>query len=201
MKSQPNADYVSDDIVMTPYDLAEMLVEHFQPDGRILEPCKGTGNFVKAFKGYGEVLWCEIKEGKDFMQFDEQVDWIITNPPWSKIREFLNKAMRHSTNVCFLFTINHLWTRARINDIKQRKFGIKEIVIFNTPSNFPPLGFQVGMVHLQKYYDGDIKFTDLMYPPSQTLLEDFPDVSEEEMNKEIEVEEDEDVERYNTSND
>ena len=35
------------DVVMTPKPLAKMIVEHFNPTGRILEPCKGEGNFLE----------------------------------------------------------------------------------------------------------------------------------------------------------
>ena len=159
MKSQPNRNYKSDDCIMTPEYLAESLVNHFKPSGKILEPCKGTGNFLKFLPK--NTLWCEISEGKNFFDFNDKVDWIITNPPWSQIRKFLQHSLEISKNVCFLFTINHLWTKARIRDIKEAGFGIKEIVIFDTPDNFPPLGFQVGMVHLQAKYSGDIIFSDL----------------------------------------
>jgi hypothetical protein len=159
MKSQPNRNYKSDDEIMTPEYLAEALVNHFKPCGRILEPCKGTGNFLKFLPK--DTLWCEISEGKNFFDFNEEVDWIITNPPWSQVRKFLQHSLNISKNICFLLTINHLWTKARIRDIKEAGFGIKEIVIFDTPDNFPPLGFQVGMIHLQAKYSGDIIFSDL----------------------------------------
>jgi len=156
MKSQANRNYKSDDIVMTPEILAKQLVEHFKPSGKVLEPCKGTGNILKFLPENS--LWCEISEGKDFFDFNDKVDWVFTNPPWSQIRKFLQHSLEISDNICFLFTINHLWTKARIRDITQAKFGIKEILLFNTPSNFPPLGFQVGMIHLQRNYIGDIKY-------------------------------------------
>ena len=161
MKSQANRNYKSNDIIMTPESLARLLIHHFNPKGKILEPCKGTGSFIKAMKGYGQIvsiLWCEINEGRDFFDFNEKVDWVITNPPWSKIRKFLQHSMELSNNVCFLMTINHIWTKARLKDIKSAGFGINEIYLFDTPSNFPQMGFQVGMVHLKKNYKGDIKF-------------------------------------------
>ena len=162
MKYQANRNYKSDDVVMTPEPIAKMLVEHFKPTGKVLEPCKGTGNFLKAIKGYGQnvsALWCEIKEGKDFMDFNENVDWIITNPPWSKIRPFLNKSMEVADNVAFLVTINHLWTKRRIKDIQEHNFGIKEIALFDAPRELNQSGFACGMFHLQKNYKGDIKFS------------------------------------------
>lgn len=162
MKSQPNRNYKSNDIVMTPITLAKQLVNHLKPAGIILEPCKGTGNFIEAFKEHDlETDWCEITKGKNFFNYDKKVNWIITNPPWSQIRTFLNKSMEISDNVCFLMTINHLWTKARLRDIKEKGFGIKEIIIFDTPTNFPQLGFQVGMVYLKKGHLENIKFVDM----------------------------------------
>lgn len=159
MKYQSNRNYKSDDIIMTPLSIAKMLVNHFKPEGKILEPCKGTGNFLKYLpKG---TLWCEIKKGRDFMDFKKKVDWIITNPPWSKIRVFLNHSMEVANDVCLLLTINHLWTKARLRDIKEKGFGIKEIVVFEAPKELNNSGFVCGMVHLQKGYIGSIKFTEL----------------------------------------
>jgi hypothetical protein len=168
MKNQPNRNYKSNDCITTPEYLAKALIEHFKPSGKILEPCKGTGNFLKYLPE--GTLWCEISEGRDFYEFNEKVDWIITNPPWSKIRKFLQHSLKIANNVCFLFTINHLWTKARLRDIKEADFGIKEICLFDTPDNFPPLGFQIGMVHLQRGYSGDIKLTELTETSNSTSL-------------------------------
>lgn len=150
------------DCVQTPIELAKYLVKHFNPTGRILEPCKGEGNFLKAIEGYGQnipTLWCEILESKDFFEFNEKVDWIITNPPYSQMRKFIQKSMEVSDNIVFLTTINHLWLKARLRDIKEAEFGIKEILLLDTPKNFPQSGFQIGCFHLQRNYVGDIKFS------------------------------------------
>src|ERR1019366_6778180 len=91
MRLQPNRNYVSNDDIQTPPALARRLVRHFRPRGRILEPCKGDGNFLKSFPK--SAAWCEIKEGRDFFAWTQKVDWIITNPPWSQMRHFLQQAM------------------------------------------------------------------------------------------------------------
>lgn len=80
------------------------------------------------------------------------------NPPYSIFRKFMNKAMEVSDNIVFLVTINHIWLKARMRDMKEKRFGIKEIVIFDTPKTFPQSGFQVGCVHLQKGWKGNIRF-------------------------------------------
>lgn len=160
MKYQPNRDYKSDDVVMTPTDLAKDLVEHFNPNGKGLEPCRGTGNIWKQLKNAD---WCEISENKDFFEYWEPVDYIFTNPPWSQIRKFLLHSYELADNIYMLFTINHLWTKARLKDMKDNGFGIKEICLFDTPKNFPQSGFQCGMVYLKKGYNGDIKLSSIEF--------------------------------------
>lgn len=166
MKYQPKQDYVSNDKVMTPRPLAKAIVEHFQPRGLILEPCCGDGAFTEALLSFtgsdGEALTTlEIDRGSDFFDYTFPVDWIITNPPWSQIRQFLLHGMQVSRNVVFLMTINHAWTKARLRDVKDLGFGIKEIVLYDTPKEFPASGFQLGVVHYQAGWKGDIKFSTL----------------------------------------
>lgn len=160
MRYQPNRDYVSNDVVQTPVEMAQMLVEHFEPRGKILEPCRGEGNFYRFLGETAE--WCELNEGRDFMEWEDRVDWIITNPPWSKIRPFLAHAMEVADDVVFLLTINHVWTKARIRDVREMGFGIREIVLLDMPKSFPQSGFQLGAVHFRRGWLGHIQMTNLM---------------------------------------
>ncbi len=144
------------DCVQTPVDVAEDIVTHFAPSGSILEPCKGDGNFLKAMP---DAEWCEIKEGKDFLELtDKKYDWIITNPPYSIYRKFLNKSMEIADNIVFLQLINATFYKARLRDLKENNFGIKEIYMMDTPKTFPQFGFQVGCVHYKRGYKGPITF-------------------------------------------
>ena len=147
-----------EDCVQTPVSLAKTISDYFKPTGKILEPCRGEGNFLKALPEGTE--WCELLEGKDFFAYEGKVDWIITNPPYSKMRKFMQKSMQISENIVFLTMINHLWFKARLRDIKESGFGIREIVIFDTPKTFPQSGFQMGVFYLKKGYTGTIVFTD-----------------------------------------
>ena len=158
MKSQPNRDYNSNDLIMTPESLTQRVVEYFHPNGIVLEPCRGTGSFWRYFPPNSP--WCEITEGKDFFDWKKPTDWIITNPPWSQMRRFLQHSLSLSSNIVFLMTINHLWTKARLRDMDAWEFGIKEIIMIDTPDNFPPLGFQIGIVHLEGGHKGPIILTD-----------------------------------------
>ena len=140
---------------MTPIHLAEKIVKHFNPIGKILEPCRGTGNFYKCLP---KADYCELDEGIDFLQVEGYWDWIITNPPYSKYRDFLNKSMQVANNIVFLQLINATFYKARLRDMINNNFGIKEILLIDTPKEFPQFGFQMGCVYYAKNYNGDIKF-------------------------------------------
>jgi hypothetical protein len=85
MRFQPNRNYVSNDDIQTPPELAAAIVDYFKPEGRILEPCAGDGHFLKVLP---DADWCEIKRNRDFMSYDGRVDWIITNPRGAKYAHF-----------------------------------------------------------------------------------------------------------------
>lgn len=144
------------DIVMTPVWLAKDIISHFNPSGIILDPSRGEGAFYNNFNTDTKE-WCELGEGKDFLTYQTQVDWIITNPPWSKMQEFLVQGMKVSKNIVYLTTINHYTTKRRIRDMRENNFAIKEIYCVPTPKKpWPQLGFQLAAVHTQKDYSGNI---------------------------------------------
>lgn len=162
MKSQPNRNYDSNDEVQTPIGLAKRIVEHFQPSGDILEPCKGEGNFYNLLPTNTE--WCEITQGRNFFTWTKKADWIVTNPPWSQIRMFLQHSMTLANDIVFLMTINHVWTKARVRDIYDAGFALKEICLVEMPVEFPQSGFQLGAVHISKGWEGDVKLSNISLP-------------------------------------
>jgi len=159
MKSQPNRNYISNDDVMTPLSLCQDIINYFKPSGIILEPFKGTGNFLKACPS---MIYCEMVEGKPFEEFDGRVDWIITNPPWSKIKTMLIKSCQVSKkHIVFLMTINHVFTKARIRITNDYNFYLKDILYIPTPKEFPQMGFQLGVIHWEKNYKGLVNILNL----------------------------------------
>ncbi len=139
---------------MTPPTLARDLTRTLQPSGAILEPCAGSGNFVRALRPFGQVRSCEIERGTDFLTWTEHVDWIVTNPPWSQYRRFLEHALAVADRVAFVSTLNHLWTRSRRDMVRKAGFGIERIIEFDAPKTWPATGFQLGMVLLTRGYQG-----------------------------------------------
>lgn len=100
--------------------------------------------------------WCEIDEGRDFLTYEplHYYDWVITNPPWSLYRPFMNKAMTLSDNVVFVALINAAFMKRRLHDMRDHGFSIAEIVELPQPSKpWPQTGFQLGAIH---YKRGDV---------------------------------------------
>lgn len=160
MRSQPNRDYVSNDVVMTPMPLACKLVDALDIAGSVLEPCCGGGSFVFALATTTydiQIQTCEITEGRDFFDWTGHVDWIVTNPPWSQFRPFLKHALEVADNVAFLVTVNHWWTKARVKLVRDAGFGYKRLILVDTPPEFPATGFQLGMMHVQKGWNGPLE--------------------------------------------
>ncbi len=141
---------------MTPPRLARALVAILQPSGVILEPCAGTGAFVRALRPHGDVRWCEIDRGRDFFDWTEPVDDIVSNPPWSSFARVLAHALQIARHrVALVATVNHFWTRHRRALVRKAGFGMERIVEFDAPREWgAPTGFQLGMIVLTKGYTG-----------------------------------------------
>lgn len=151
----PGANQPQHDLVYTPDELAREIIFRFssqlQQGQKVLEPCYGKGAFYKAFPDWTTNYWCEIEAGLDFLNFDSKVDWIITNPPWSKFKEFLSHSCDIANDIIFLCTINHFMTKARMRILKEKGFHIYEIHGVKTPGKPWPLsGFQLAAIHLRR---------------------------------------------------
>lgn len=160
MRSQPNRDYKSEDRVMTPQWMADMIVDELDPSGVILEPCAGTGAFLRALKGRGRVRWCEIEKGRDFLSYNKPVDWIITNPPWSRFLDFLTHSLTLAQDIAFLVTVNHWWTKRRVREVVNSGFGYYRLILVSWPKEFRATGFQLGVLHLKRGHSGDMRIDD-----------------------------------------
>uniref|UniRef100_UPI003AA81F31 hypothetical protein n=1 Tax=Thioclava sp. TaxID=1933450 RepID=UPI003AA81F31 len=144
------------DLVMTPPDLAARIIAHFadRMSGHVLDPALGTGALHDQFPDHVERSWCELALGRDFLACSDPVDWIMTNPPWSKLREFTRHAMTISENVVWLAPLTNLTTKARLRDLDQQDYGIAELVLIDTPKGWPQSGFQLVAAHIARGHTG-----------------------------------------------
>ncbi len=161
----------------TPPDLAAAIIKYFHPTGSFLEPCRGEGAFLDAFLNYDKKIssrvtdfeYFEIDEGKDFLSPDTNIknygsfDWIITNYPYSLYRKFLIKSMEMANNIVSLSPINHiLGSKARMRDVKEAGFFIREILQVEKPAEWLSSGFAYAAIYLNKK-PGLCKISELIY--------------------------------------
>ena len=147
------------DVVFTPDWLAKEMCRMFSLKGRILEPCKGEGAFMKYLPP--DTLWCEITEGRNFYDFNEKVDWIITNPPYSDYDRFLDHSFELADNIVLLVPVAKMM---KSMGTLKKIFAYGNIVscyfLSGGQAGFP-FGFPVGIYYIKKGYRGQTTFQEL----------------------------------------
>lgn len=146
------------DVVHTPKKWAADMIEHFKPEGLTLDPCRGKGAFYDQLTG--DKLWCEISEGVDFFKFTQNVDWIISNPPFSTFGPWLDHSLTLASDVVYLIPVNKIFSSiVKLNKIRLWG-GIPHIRYYGSGRDLGfPFGFAVGAVHMKKGYSGPISIS------------------------------------------
>lgn len=140
------------DVVLTPDAVARNVVERFAPTGRVLDPCKGEGAFLRHMPG---AEWCEVREAKDFFLWNEKVDWIVSNPPYSIFSEFLRHSFKVAREIVYLIPINKPFNSDKMMREIWDWGGIKSIYVVGPGASLGfPIGFCIGAVHFSKAYSG-----------------------------------------------
>ena len=152
----PATNCPAQDLVMTPPELAAAVIAHFadRMTGKVLDPARGQGAFYDRFPVHLERDWCQITENRDFLDWQQPVDWVMTNPPWSRLRDFTRHAMRIASNIVWLAPLTNLTTKARLRDLDETGFGIAELVLIDTPKDWPQSGFQLVAAWLRNGHSG-----------------------------------------------
>jgi len=140
------------DVVYTPDWVARDMVGFFKPSGRILEPASGDGAILKYLPGAD---WCEIEKGRDFFACHERYDWIVGNPPYSSVTDWLLHSYEIADNVLFLIPSNTLWnSMTRMRKIAEFGGMIHTRLYGNGTLFGKEFGFPVCAVHIQRDYRG-----------------------------------------------
>lgn len=145
------------DIVFTPNWLAGHICGMFPISGKVLEPCKGEGAFLKYLPLDSD--WCEIADGKNYYDYNKKVDWIVTNPPYSDFNRFLDHSFELSDNIILLVPGAKIFKS--MGTIKKifNYGGIVSIQWLPASKAGFPFGFPCGIVYLKRNYRGDTKLS------------------------------------------
>ena len=146
------------DVVYTPDDIALDIVRHFQPTGKILDPCRGDGAFFRHLPANAE--WCEIEQGRDFFLWTEPVDWLIGNPPYAVFSDWLRHSFTLAHDIVYLIPVNKVFNSYTMMRDIAAWGGVREVYTIAAGSTIRfPVGFAVGAVHLQRGYRGGMMTT------------------------------------------
>lgn len=145
------------DKVYTPSAIAKLIISKFNPTGKVLDPFKGKGAFYDNYPSDIEKDWCEIDEGRDFFEYTDHVDWIITNPPYSIYDEVMEHSMEIADNIVYLVPLSKVVSSlGRIKKIFEFG-GVPYLYIIGASRCGFPFGFPACAIYIQKGYTGDTK--------------------------------------------
>ncbi len=163
------------DAIFTPDWCAKDMIDFFKPTGKILEPCMGDGAFLRYLPE--GTPWCEIDKGRDFFAWNEQVDWIVTNPPYSIFNEFLFHGFSVCENIVYLIALSKFFTAyGLLTEVKKRGW-IKHARIYGTGSKLKfPNGNAYAAVYFKRGWSGDTSWS--WYEHEAHLTKPAPDAWE-----------------------
>ena len=147
------------DVVYTPDWVAADMVSFFQPQGKILEPSKGEGVFLKYLPP--ETEWCEIAEGRDFFKFTNSVDWIMGNPPFKQFDKFLLHSFSVAENVVYLIPADKPFNALPRARMIAENGGIVHMRYYvdGPQMNMPEIHRPMAAFHFRRGYHGAMGFS------------------------------------------
>lgn len=149
------------DKVKTPDNIVKIIMgwigKNIKDNSLVLDSAMGNGAFYSNFDNRYNKDWCEIDKGKDFFQYNNKVDWIITNPPYSIFDAFLDHSFKISDNVVFLCPLSKIVSSmGRIKKYKEYG-GVPKILIMSSSKCGFPFGFPSCAVWFKRRYKNNTK--------------------------------------------
>jgi hypothetical protein len=143
------------DIVFTPDWVAKDMVKWFKPSGRVLEPCMGEGAIYKYLPSGRD--WCEIRKGRDFFQWIDMVDWIVSNPPYGNdmFSDWLEHSFSIAKNIVYLLPPAFFFRAGKKIDRCREDGWIKHVRFYGNGSALGfPMGNPIAAMHFVRGYHG-----------------------------------------------
>ena len=158
LQLEPTAEFshAHRDVVFTPEHIAAAMVRYFCPTGKVLDPCKGDGAFHRRMPGAD---YCELQEGRDFFDWREPVDWIVSNPPYSIYLDWMRHSFEVAENIVYLVPLYKALHSSTLLSETFEWGGIVEIVHIGTGRDVGfDSGFAAGAVHYKRGYRAGMRY-------------------------------------------
>jgi len=114
------------DVFITPLKLSKQAIDmiEYNKDDIWFDPFRNNGSYYNQFPEECKKEWTEILDGKDFFDFNEKVDIICSNPPYSLLDNVFKKCIKLKPRVInLLIGINNLTTR-RMEWMTEAGYGL-----------------------------------------------------------------------------
>ena len=118
----------ANDIFITPLDLAKKAISMIEYENTDIwyDPFKNTGNYYNQYPNDNK-LYSEILEDKDFFDFEENIDIICSNPPYSIMDKVIKKSIDLKPRVInYLIGVGNLTAR-RLEWFENAGYGLTKI--------------------------------------------------------------------------
>tara|TARA_B110001452_G_scaffold4259_2_gene3927 strand:- start:1881 stop:2381 length:501 start_codon:yes stop_codon:yes gene_type:complete len=116
------------DVFITPLKLSKCNIDmiNAKPDDVWYDPFRNTGSYYNQFPTDNK-KWSEILDDKDFFDFNENIDVICSNPPYSMIDKVLEKSVNLNPRVIsYLIGVNNL-TAKRTEYMEKNGYYISKL--------------------------------------------------------------------------
>ena len=144
----------ANDKIYTPLNISKAIINMFDLEGLVLDPFKGGGSFYDQFPDTVQKDWCEIDDEKDFFDYNNHVDWIVSNPPYSILDKVLKHSFEIADNVVYLVPLSKVVSSMdRIRKIHSYG-GVPYIYILSASRCEFPFGFPACVIHFKYGYKG-----------------------------------------------
>jgi len=155
-KKEPN------DIIYTPSELVKdcLKLVPIVPTDILLDPFLGDGAFYNQYPKDNVKDWCEIQKDRDFFKYNKKVDWIVSNPPFSKLNDVLDHCCLITNKGFGLIMLCYALTLPRINRMREKGYKITNLMWFNVKNWF---GFLCVFVVFSKEGDDFFKVQPKLY--------------------------------------
>ena len=130
------------DFYQTPYPMTRALLALLEDQGlpdttAILDPCAGSGAILDVLRQSFPQAWGFDKfaafEGveRDFFDFADDADMIVTNPPFNRATDFIEQAMKVTKKAWFLLPLDYLTSKHRFERVYTAAgFHLSDVRIF-----------------------------------------------------------------------
>ena len=127
---KPKHHHSDRDRIFTPEDVAKECIKKIPSSvgDSWCDCCLGEGVFYNNFPTDNK-HWYEIDKDRDFLTSSEKYDWIVTNIPFSKPKEFIAKMSDNCNKGFGILCLANSMTATRLEQLKKKGLYLNSVTI------------------------------------------------------------------------